>query len=110
MENFTIVLSVLATALGVFSTWQGISKNNKESFRSSVMEVIRGNEELHTMLESIAKTHRVEEELKIRTIEMTLSNLAANTATRSEMAEIRSDMKTLIARLDDLRDLIKSKS
>lgn len=132
MENLTVILSVLATVLGVFATWQGIIKNNKDSFNQAVLNAIRGSGELRSMIESVAKStyssemsslkqemlvstekaqsSHLDNELKIRTIEMTLTNLSANTATRSEMAEIRADMKTLIARLDDLRELIKSKN
>jgi len=92
MELLAIVGSVCGVLFGAISTYIGINRYN--------------NNKLKQLIDNEIDLRLAESSVKLGTLELRLDYVENNAVRKEDMAEVRSDLKAVMQRLDDLRDLI----
>lgn len=94
MEVFSIVGTVCGVAFGAIGTYIGVSRYNHTKLKQLI------DTEINLHLGSI--------DVKLNTLDLRLDYVEQSAVKKEDMAEVKSDLKAVMQRLDDLKDLIIS--
>ena len=92
MEVFSLIVSMSGVMFGAVGTYIGVSRYHNTKLKQLIITEI--------------DLHLGDVNLQINTLEVRLGFLEQNSAKKEDMAEVRSDLKAVMQRLDDLKDLI----
>ena len=92
MEVISLIISMSGVMFGAVGTYIGVSRHHNTKLKQLIITEI--------------DLHLGDVNLQINTLEVRLGFLEQNSAKKEDMAEVRSDLKAVMQRLDDLKDLI----
>lgn len=92
MEPLSIVFGSISLIVSALTAWLALSRFSEERFSSKV--------------ESLVSLHTGAQEMKIQALEIKLGHLSESTVRREDISELKSDIKNLVTRVEDLKDLL----
>ena len=92
MEPLSIVFGSISLIVSGLTAWLALSRFSEERFSSKV--------------EMLVKEHVGSQEMKIQALEIKLAHLAESAVRREDISELKSDIKNLVTRGEDLKDLL----
>ena len=92
MEIFSLIGSVCGVIFGAIGTYIGVSRHHNTKLKQLI------DTEINLQLGDI--------DIKLNTLQVRQEFLELNAVRKEDMAEVRSDLKAVMQRLDDLKDLI----